>query len=355
MGKTADEPVISLDIGTSSIKLLELDLSGGQPTLLAAASSPSPAGALSNNAVARPEEIAKVIQSMIEANEITATKVVTAVPGPSAFSKKVTLTKMDAKDLEENISFEAGNYIPHNINQVFLDYQVVNYPEGNSMDVLLVAVKNDVVNSYLESIEKSGLEPAILDVDYFALENMFEINYPEEREKTVALVNIGARYTAINIMASGMAVFSGDVGVGGRLYTDALCETLGMQPGEAEQTKMGVFSENFDENLITETLDRTTEHVSSELNRQLGFFWNAAATENPIDTIYLSGGGALVTGLLEELSAKTGIACKLVEPFRNINGLDGFDADYLEELSPSMAVSIGLASRRLGDKQHRYS
>lgn len=355
LGRNGDDRVVSVDIGTSAIKLMELDLTGDKPKLTNAGVAPSPANSLKNNTIVKPEEVATVIRSVLEGNNFQATKAITAIPGPSVFTKKITLAQSSLKDLSNNISFEASNYIPHKIDAVHLDYQVLRANGTSTMDVLLVAVKNEIIGSFIDTLEQSGLEPVIADVDYFALENMFELNYPEEKERTVALINIGARYSGINIIQCGESIFTGDVAVGGRLYTDALVETLQIKSLEAEQAKMGHIPDGIDSDLVAETLERTTDHVASELHRQLGFFWNAAATDRSIEAVYVCGGGSQTAGLLNELSARTGMECRAVDAFRRIDCSNGFDTDYLKEIAPAMGVSIGLASRRMGDKVHAVS
>jgi type IV pilus assembly protein PilM len=352
LGKKPEEQFVSVDIGTSSIKLMELGLGGGKPKLLNAACGQTPSGCISNNVVTKPDVAARVIRSLVEANDFKSTKAIVAIPGPAAFTKKVTMPLARLDELQNNIIFEASNYIPHKIDAVHFDFQVLRAVSGSNMEVLLVATKNEIIQSYLTAVEQAGFEPAIADIDYFALGNMFELNYPQEKKKTIGLVNIGARYSAVNIMQDGESLFTGDVGVGGRLYTDALCESLNMQPREADEAKLGNIPEGADASLVAETIARATEHIASELHRQLGFFWNAAATNRTIETIYLSGGGSQMPGLLEELRAKTNIECLAVDPFQQIDTASGFDADYLGEIAPQMAVSVGLALRRLGDKQH---
>lgn len=354
-GGGSQESFVSVDIGSNSIKVMELDVSGGKPRLINAGMCLTPAHAIQNNIITKTDAVAESIRSLIEANGITATRVVSAVPGPSVFTKKITTGFVPLRDLRNNLTYEASNYIPHNISAVHLDYQVLRANGKSSIDVLLVAVKNDIIKSFVDTIDKTGLETAIVDVDYFALENMFSLCYPEEFSKTVALVNIGARYTTVNILQEGLSLFTGDVAVGGRLYTDALCSTASLEPLAAEQVKMGNIPDDVDQSLVRETIDRTTEHVASELHRQIGFFWNAAATDKSIEAIYVCGGGSQVGGLIEELSSKTGLTCNIVEPWRGVEGVDRLDSDYASELSPLMGVSVGLAMRRSGDKEHAIS
>ncbi len=352
-GGGSAEDLVSIDIGSSNIKLMEMDLAGESVNLKNAAVVPSPAGAIKNNVIVRPDEVAGAIRALLEANGVQSKHVVTALPGPAVFTKKISLNRMSEKELRHNIQFEAGNYIPHKLNAVHLDYQVLSATDS-SMEVLLVAVKNEIIESFVQTMELAGLTLEIADVDSFALENMFELDYPEEENSTVALVNIGSRYSSINILSGGESLFTGDVSVGGRLYTDALCETLDLKPPDAEKAKMGDVPDGMDENLIAETIDRTTEHVTAELHRQLGFFWTAAATEKPIEKVFLCGGGSQLPGLMEELSAKTGIPVEVVDTFRKVNCQDSFDSEYLKEIGPSMGVSVGLALRRDGDKTHAF-
>ncbi|HQH25926.1 MAG TPA: type IV pilus assembly protein PilM [Oligoflexia bacterium] len=354
--KSDDEPFIAVDIGTSAIKILSVMPTGDRFArqgykLVGVGVAPTPAGAVNNNAVVKPEAVGKAIRTLIDANDIKGERTTFAVPAPAVFTKRITIGYCEPKDLEKNITFEAGNYIPHTIEAVHLDYQIVKVHGTSSMDVLLVAVKNEIIDSYAAALQQADLIPAIADVDSFALENMFEISYPEERAKTVALLNIGSRYTNVSILQDGQSLFAGDVGVGGRLYTDALCEALHMTPAEAEKIKAGETPSGYDESVVAETFDRTTEHIAAELQRQIGFFWNAAATDRSIEGIYVCGGAAQIPGLVEEIGVKTGMICVAVEPFRWIEWNSQFDEDLIKEVMCSMGVSVGLAIRRFGDKK----
>ncbi len=355
LGGGEPEPMVSIDIGSSKIKAMVMDMTGDKPVLQAAGLTPTPANSIKNNMIINPEHIGAAIRSLIDANEISLEKAVVSIPGPTVFTKKVSTAYSSAKDLDTNIRFEAGNFIPHAVNDVYLDYQVLSTNGTSSMEVLLVAVKNEIVQSYIAAITEAGLEPAIADVDYFALENMFQLNYPESSDQTVAIVDIGARFSSVSILQDGNSLFTGDVSVGGRLYTDALVETLGMEPAEAEDAKMGSSIEGYEESLVVETLDRTTEHIASELHRQLGFFWNAAGTDRAIESIFICGGAAVAPGLLESMGSLTGLDCDLIEPFRGVDWSENFDEDYLEEIKNSMGVSVGLSTRRFGDKVHAHS
>lgn len=349
--KKNSEPFVAIDIGTSTIKVLSLDVSGDKPKVLGIGTAPTPANALGQG-VSKPEQVGNAIKTLIETNEIRGTKAIFSLPASVVFSKKVTIPETPLKVLEETISFEAGNYIPHAIEAVHLDYQIIG-KEGKNMVMLIVAVKNEVIESYKQTLEYAGLIPTIADVDSFALENMFELSYPEERDKTAALVHIGARSTVVSICHNGNSLITGDIGAGGRLYTDALCEACNMQPAIAEIAKTGKKVDGFDETLILETRERTTEHLASEIHRQLGFLWNAAGTDRTIEVIYASGGTAGIPGLIEDLGSRTGIPCHRAMPFRQVVTPENLDEAFLNEVGGAMGVGVGLAMRRLADKVHR--
>lgn len=350
IGKVDDRPLTAVDIGSSTIKVVSVDLKGARPKILAAASAETPAGSFTNNVIVRPDAVAAALKALLSSVELSGDQVVFAVPGPAAFTKKIQVPRASLKEFQENLTFEAGNYIPHSIDAVKLDFQVLPTGSKTHADVLLVAVKNEVVDSFVSVIELAGLKPLIADVDYFALENIFALNYPEMAKKTVAIVNIGGRFTGVNIIHDGLSLITGDLSIGGKLYNENIAESLGIKPSEVEEFKVSWEREGLDSSEIADARDRTTEHFVAEIQRQLGFFWNASALESSIDAILVSGGAAQVPGLIEELKLKTGVNCELMSAIRNVDWAEDIDADYLNELSPVLGVGVGLGLRKLADK-----
>lgn len=345
------ESYIGVDIGASSVKLMEIELGGGKPTIKAMHVAPTTGEIFQNNILTKTDKVSEVLHSILETHGITPKKVVTAVPSPSVFTKRIQTQKVTRAELSTHIQFEAGNFIPHSLDAVKLDYHVVGSVGKNQIEVLLVAAKNEAVDGYLESINLTGLEVAIVDVDYFALQNAFELNYPEFIQRTVALVNIGSRYTTINICRGGQSLFTGDVGVGGKLFTDALVNELGVSVQEAEALKRCTDEKHEKYLAAQEIIDKHVETVASELNRQLSFFWNSTGSDDGIDGIMLSGGGSMVRGLIEELGEKTGIECLILDPFKEVTIGAGIDSKTALSLGPVMAVCTGLAIRQNGDKE----
>lgn len=347
------ESFVSIDIGTNAIKVLQLDVTGEKPKLVAAGTAPTPANSIANNTVTNPKLVGEAIRKLLTESDITATKATIILPGPCVFSKRISIQANSIEQLQELLQFEAANYIPHNISDVYMDFQVLGRDTSGALDVLIAAVKNDIINSYVDAVSRAGLEPSIVDVDYYALENMFELNYAQELQKSIAVINLGARYCAVDLLVDGKTVFTGDISIGTRSLTDALQEATGMKPAEAEKAIKGEVGDRSDTDLINETLERKTENLAAEIHRQLGFFWSASGMERRIESIILSGGGSVAKGLMEELTSKTGISCKLADPFSEIDWQDNFDRDFLNELGPAMAVSVGAALRQFGDKVHK--
>lgn len=345
-----EEKLIGVDIGSTSIKLIELEPGGKKPRLLTAGTVPVKGDLFASNAVSNSSKVAEYVTALLEANSVSDRRVVTAVPGPSVFTKKIKVPKMGRDELATHIQFEAGNFIPHNVNAVRLDYHVIGASGKNQLDVLVVAVKNEIIDGFLDSFGLAGLEVAVVDVDHFAVQNMFELCYPELAAKTVALVNVGARYSSINVCRNGDSLFTGDVPVGGRLFTEAIAEAAKVSMEEAEEIKKDRGRAPDKADVRQEALDRNVEYVASEFNRQLSFFWNASGSEEGIDTIMLTGGGALVPGLVEELSEKTGLECSVLDPFRGVECGEGQDPKFLAGLAPVMSVAVGLGLRRAGDR-----
>lgn len=344
------ESLMALDLGSTAIKLIELDLEAEKPKILNVACASTSVEAISNNIVTKPQPISDQITEILEANGIGDRRVVTAVPAPSVFTKRIKMPKVTASELRSAVQMEAGNFIPHNIDAVRLDFHVIGEADRNQLDVLVAAVKNEVIDSFLDCIALSGLETAIVDVDYFALQNVFELNHPDLMSQTVALVNMGARYSSINICREGQALFCGDISVGGKLLTEALKEGLGIQYADAEKIKRTAGSPGLDE-ATREIIDRHVEYAASEFNRQLSFFWNASGADGGIDRILLSGGGSLLPGLGSELAERTGIEVGKLSVFKALDGGENVDREYLKEIEAQMAIAVGMAIRTPGDKE----
>jgi type IV pilus assembly protein PilM len=339
-----------LDIGSSSIKLAEVVHDASGPRLTALATTPLAASAIQSNVIQDELLVTRAITLLLDETRAQSTEVITAVPGPAVIVKKVVLAAQSGQAIDSAVLNEASHLIPDSLDNVNLDYQVIDTIEdGNKMEVLVVAVKRDIINSYTAAIRAAGLDPVLVDVDYFALENMYELNYDQAGDSPVALVNIGARYSSINILKNGRSTFTGDVPVGGAEYTDSLVRQLGISPEDADQVKRGRTVSGVSADAAEPILSSITEFITEEIQRAISFFWTAA-TDEPIGSVVLSGGPARMPGLATHLQDRLQTTVSVADPFRRMRVDGKVDRALIEECGPSLAVAVGLATRRPGDK-----
>jgi len=338
---------VALDIGSSAIKLLEVRGASGSPEILRAGIAPVPEGALQNNTVQDVVSVAHVIRGLVDSLGVRARHVVTAVPGPAVIIKKARLTLRPEDDLETLLMIEAANFIPESLDNVSLDYQVIR-AEDSDVEVLLVAVRKDILSGFTMAIADAGLEPTIVDVDYFALENMYELNYETAPEEVVGLINIGARYSSINIVKGGVSSTTGDVQAGGGEITDALMRLGGLTADDAERAQAGEPIPGHPDQKIREIIATGAGELADAINQSLRFLWRTASDE-PLRAIYVAGGGARVPGVIERLGEKLEAPVELANPFARVHLGRSVDSVALETMAPSLAVAVGLGTRRPGD------
>ncbi len=346
-----EENYLSVDIGSSSIKVIEARTGTQGLEVLGYGSVVTPSAAIHSNMVIEPDLVAQSLRSLIEQKGIRARKAVTAVPGPAVMIKRVKLPNQSPQETEQAVMQEARNFIPEELDNVNLDYQIIGeaVEEADEVEVLMAAAKKDIVNSYADTLREAGLSPVVVDVDYFALDNMYELNYDPLENQVAALVNIGARYSSINILKEGRSTFTGDVPVGGRDISEALVRDLGVPLDEAERIKMGVASGDFDEEQISMALIPAVDALIEEVHYALSFFWTAA-TDERIDVLYVSGGGAQTPELANRLAERAEAPVEVSDPFGRILIDDNVDIAGLRRRASEFAIAMGLAVRRPVDK-----
>ncbi len=339
---------LALDVGSSSVKLLELDRAPGSLRVRAFGAHALPASAVQNNRVREPEAVASVIRLLLEESGASAVRTITVIPGPAVILKKLRLPAQAPRELEASILFEAGNLIPESLDNVHLDYAITDVLEKERQyEVLLVAVKKDILDSYVSAIRMAGLEPAVVDVDYFALENMFALNHPPAEHEVAALINVGARYSCMNILRARRSTFTGDVPVGGKELNDALMRSLGVTFAEAEAIKLGDLRQHAPER-VEAVLHPAKELLAEEIHRALSFF-GTAATDESIGSIYLSGGAARIPGLATLLADRLEVPVRLADPFAKVTFARGVDRAAVGLDAARYAIAIGLGARGPGE------
>ncbi|NTU59498.1 MAG: type IV pilus assembly protein PilM [Deltaproteobacteria bacterium] len=344
--------LVGLDIGSHSIKIVELKHLKGGFELKNFGVSQLPPEAIVDGVIMDSAVVVDSIRNLVSNLKLKNKSVATSVAGHSLIIKKIQLPLMSETELEEQIQWEAEQYIPFEIEDVNIDFQILGPlpEEEGQMEVLLVAVKKDIVNDYTAVIAEAGLNCLTVDVDAFAVENVFEVSYPEQLDKTVVLIDIGAGIMNINVLKNGVSTFTRDVTIGGSNFTEELQKELGVSYEEAEVLKLGGASDRASPHEIAGLLRLTTENLVLEIQRSLDFF-SATSVDEEIHSIFLSGGACRVPGLAEAVEERIGAPVQLLNPFRGVMSSEKlFDPDYLEAMGPVAAVSVGLALRRTDER-----
>jgi len=352
LGKS--KAVVGLDIGSSSVKAVELKASGKTFKVVAFASEPVPPDSIVDGAIIDGAAVAEAIRRVFENKAFKTKEVAASLSGNAVIVKKINLPVMTEAELAESIYWEAEQYIPFDIQDVNLDYQILDAGTGadskGTMDVLLVAAKKEKIADYTGVISQAGRVPIIVDVDAFALQNAYEVNYGLEAGAVVVLLNAGASAININILTGDQSTFTRDISIGGNSYTEAVQKELNLPFDTAEQAKRGLPVDGVNPDEVIPVLHAMTENVLLEIQKTFDFF-KATAASDRIDRIVLSGGASRVDGFEQALQERFNTSVEIFDPFKKI----AFDAQKLgitdpEGVSPTAAVAVGLALRRAGDR-----
>jgi type IV pilus assembly protein PilM len=346
---------VGLDIGTSGVKLCLLRRKKEQIILDTYGYVPLPPSTIVDGALMNPSRIIDAIKELLATHKIRHKEVAFAVSGHYVIIKKISLPEMTRAELESSITWEAEQFIPFDIADVNIDVQVLQEQSAQQgqMDVVLVAAKKDFIDEYTSVVTEAGLEPMVCDVDAFAIENMFLQNYDPSPTETVALVNVGASKTNINIMARGQSTFTRDLSVGGNNFTEEIQKQLGVSAEEAEALKLGGRAESgaASDAVVPQEVQRSlqvvSDNVATELQRSLDFYAATSADSQP-SQIYLMGGSAQLHVLEQTIKSRVGVPVTVVDPFRRIN-TDALDPNYIATHAATASVAVGLALRYPGD------
>lgn len=342
--------LVGVDIGSSSVKLVQLKEHKGGYQLINAGIIPLPPEAIVDNTLMDSSSIVDAIKNLICSLDVKVKDVACSISGNSVIIRKISLPAMPPEELEDQISWEAEQYIPFDINDVNIDFQILSSDsiDPSKMNVLLVASKKDIINDYVVVLGEAGLQLSVVDVDSFAVQNAFELNYDTDPNEVLALVNIGAGVMNINIVKDGITLFTRDVQIGGNLYTEEIQKQLGVSSAEAESLKM-LAHENCSD-ALAEVIGKVNDTLTQEIRRSLDFY-NSTASEDRVVKIFISGGCSKTCNLCATISEKLGLQVETINPFTKLHYLDtDFDPEYLIEIAPLMVVPVGLATRRVGDK-----
>ena len=346
---------LGLDIGSSSVKMILLRETKRGYELQNFGLAPIPPEAIVDGALMNSTAIVQAIQDLLTAQKIKHREVAVGVAGHSVIIKKIQMPSMTQAELDEAILWEADQYIPFDIKDVNVDTQILAAAgEDGNMDVLLVAVKKDMINDYTAVVAEAGLTPTVVDVDAFAVQNAFETAYGIPMDETVVLINCGASVISINILANGITSFTRDITLGGNLFTEEIQKQLNVSYDEAEALKVGGSAAGDADAVVPQEVERVihgvAEQMAGEIQRSLDFY-SATAADGDIGKVYLSGGTARIPAMQRLIAQRCGVPVEVLNPFRNIEiDHNRFDPDYLAEIGPTAAVAVGLGLRKPSDK-----
>jgi type IV pilus assembly protein PilM len=354
----ASSGLVGVDVGSSSVKMVELKEKRGRYELVNLALTNLAPEAIENGAVVDAASLASTIRKMFEENNISTRNVATSVAGESVVVRRATITAGSQEELDHAIHQEAMQNIQLDLDKANLSYYVLGamqekdsldwqadrYRGARQMEVLLLAVQRDRLQSHTDLFIQANRTPVVVDVDAFALQNAFELSYEPPSDQTSALLNIGASIMNVNITRGGVPLFTRDVSIGGNQYTSILQKELGLTLEEAEKLKMGIEATQVPSEAELPHLKSVSEDLLSQV--QDVFYEFHQTMQEPIQAIYLAGGTARVRGLADLLQAELKAPVQILDPFRKVYCNPGkFDRDFVATLAPRMAVAVGLALR----------
>jgi type IV pilus assembly protein PilM len=343
--------LVGLDLGSSAVKAIELKPVGKGYKVTAFGSEPIPPDSIVDGAIIDGAAVVAAVRRLFESRKIKTKEVAASLSGNAVIVKKISLPVMTEAELAESIYWEAEQYIPFDIQDVNLDYQILDGRDSGkgTMDVLLVAAKNEKIADYTGVIGQAGRTAVVIDVDAFALQNAYEANYGADADGVVVLLNAGASATNINILSGEQSVFTRDISIGGNAYTEALQKELSLPFEQADQLKRGQTVNGTTYEDARPVLRAVTENVMLEIQKTFDFF-KATAASDRINRIVISGGASRAEAFGEMLADRFEAPVESFDPFKKISFDAGkFNAD-VTEVAATAAVAVGLALRRAGDR-----
>ena len=346
--------LVGLDIGSSAVKAIELKPQGKNGYRVSAfAVEPIPPDTIVDGAIIDAVAVADAIRRIFETKRFKSVEVVASLSGNAVIVKKIALPVMTPAELAESIQWEAEQYIPFDVQDVNIDYQVLDGGGAESgkqtMDVLLVAAKKDKIADYTGVIAQAGRTPVIVDVDAFAVQNCFETNYGSDGGVSV-LLNAGASAINVNIVSGDQSLFTRDISVGGNAYTEAIQKEFGLAFDAAEEAKKGKAIDGVSNEDLQHVLHTMSEAVLLEVQKTFDFF-KATTDAGRIDRVLVCGGASQVEGFTELIAERFDTPVERLNPFKTI----GFDAASSKvaasvDAASTASVAVGLALRRMGDR-----
>lgn len=335
---------IGLSIGTSSIKLVELKKTGKKWKFLRFGMVQLPENVIINREIINQIAVVEGLKDLTAQLNLKNKNVCTAISGTSVIVKRMSLEVPNPREIQESVFWEVEQYLPFDVSEVVMDYHVLSRGKDNKTDVLLVAIKKGVLDSYMIAVESAGLKPKIVDLDFFALQNLFDANYPVGAHEAVAIVDLGASAMKIVIVHNGVPVLTKDAALGGNNLTAEIQKQLNVSFVDAETLKTGGQAGGMPQE-VNDLMHIAAENFGTEIKRALDFY-NASSSGAPVSYILLTGGSAKIPQLSKVVEDTVGLPAQIMNPFNAISYDPAvFTQEYMNAIAPLAAIPIGLAIR----------
>jgi type IV pilus assembly protein PilM len=352
LGSAFRPPIVGLDIGSSAVKAVVLKRGRAGWSLVAAGEAPLPDGSIRDGAATEPALVSEAVSQLLDSIRVRRARVAAALAGHAVIVKRLSLPSMSEAELSEAIPWEAEQYIPFDLADVQLDFQVVNNGDAgkSGLDVLLVAAKRDRIDDRAGVIAQSGRRPVVLDVEAFALANAYQMNYPERTDPLSALIHVGRNVTVVCLLERGETIFTRDISIGGQVHLDALVRafgTLGVDEMVAKRILNGMYPADVNPDQVAGVLREASSQLVLEVRKTVDFYRATAPVER-LSRLVLSGGAWQAVGLVDLLSSEFGSPVDVFDPFRRITKPGrAIGADVS---GPAYAIAVGLAMRQERDR-----
>lgn len=345
------QSLVGLDIGSHTIKAVELESQPNRTHRLTRWGISAPlAEAIVDGEIMDRQLVVDAVMNLLESREIKSRNVVAAVSGRAVIVKKITMNKLSAEDAQQAVYWEAEQHVPYDVNDVSLDFEILG-PAPNDpkqMQVLLVAAKKDMVTSFADLIREAGLDPVMVDVDSFAAQNALEANVDFGPHEIVAILNVGAEMTNINIVQGGVPYFTKDLQLGGHTLVEAAQRKYNLSQAEASGAVRGESGANLD---LTPVIEQACDGLATALDRAQAYL-RTAGEAGAITRVMLCGGASLTPGLADFLHRRLGVPAEIANPLARVSYDPAvFAGQDVTKVAPLLTVGIGLALRRVGDKR----
>jgi type IV pilus assembly protein PilM len=338
---------VAVDIGSGVVKIVEADHSRGAPRVVNMGISSLLPGAIVDGEVMDHQLVVNTIRSLYQGLGIKNKRVSTSVSGRDVIVKKITMDRMKEQEAREVIRWEAEQHVPFDMESVNLDFQILD-PEadGLEMNVLLVAAKRELVENRMALLQDAGLEPVRIDVDAFAVQKAYEVNYTPEERVVYGLVNVGHETTNVNLVQGRDPILTRDLPVGSNRYLESLQKNMGLSYEDAETALQGRPLAHVSNDVVKAELAQVSQEITAGVDRARAFLTTGAggAVDGELGVVYLSGGCASIPGLGEQLSQALSLTVETLDPFRRVSYEPNlFTDESKRELSPLLTLAVGLA------------